>query len=94
MSSELNFKAPFYYNCTTSSSTFLLFAAAGVSIWGVLTNVPYMTLVSSTLCCYYILPSIYQQVPKYLNIQFHVTPSMSSIYTGSYRNYFSPFTGN
>ncbi len=60
-----------------------MFSVAGTSIWGVFTNVPYMTLVLSTLCCYYILPGIYQQVPKYLQIQFHISASMSSIYTGA-----------
>ena len=59
-----------------------IFAVAFESIKGIFTNVPYMTLVISTLCCYYILPSIYQQVPKYLNIQFHIDPSTASIYTG------------
>lgn len=59
-----------------------LISVVGSSVCGVLTNTPYMTLVFSTLCCFYILPGIYQQVPKYLQIQFHISSAMSSIYTG------------
>ena len=59
-----------------------LFTETGSNLRSVFTNVPYMLLVLSTLCAYYIVPGIFAQIPKYLVVQFKIDQAMTAIYTG------------
>ena len=60
----------------------ILSTETGSNLRSVFTNVPYMLLVLSTVCAYYLVPGIMAQIAKYLVVQFKIDQAMTAIYTG------------